>query len=172
MKPRRFFVMLALVLLNPLLNIAPSAFAADNEILFTTPLTDLYGQPTRLQDYRGKPLIVNFWARICPSCREELPLLNTTSHNHAQALTVIGIAVEAQAEAVRDFVAAYQLDYPMLIGQEAAIRMMAEFGNNIAGLPFTIFVDATGQVVRQKMGALTEAEIADALEVLLPQPVP
>ncbi|GHT90882.1 thioredoxin [Betaproteobacteria bacterium] len=168
MNSRRFFVMLALALLN----IASSTFAADSEILFTTPLTDLYGQPVRLQDYRGKPLIVNFWARICPSCREELPLLNTISHSHAQALTVIGIAVEAQAEAVHDFVAAYQLDYPMLIGQEAGIRMMTGLGNNIAGLPFTVFVDATGQVVRQKMGALTEAEIADALDALLPQPVP
>ncbi|MDR1350394.1 MAG: TlpA family protein disulfide reductase [Zoogloeaceae bacterium] len=168
MNARRFFILRTLALLI----CVPSAFAADGGILFTTPFTDLRGQPTSLQAWRGKPLIVNFWARACPPCREELPLLNRVSQRHARELTVIGIAVEDQAEAVRDFVAAYQLDYPMLIGRAAGIRLMADFGNHIAGLPFTLFIDATGRVVQKKMGALTEAEIAGALNVLLPRSAP
>lgn len=163
MNTRRLFLILALTLANPVASIC----AADHEMLFTTPFMDLHDQPTNLQAYRGKPLMVNFWARACPPCREELPLLNSVSHRYAQDLTVIGIAVEEQTEAVRDFVSAYELDYPILVGQQAGIRLMADFGNHIAGLPFTVFIDAKGKLVRQKTGALTEAEIVDALGVLL-----
>ncbi len=143
--------------------------ASDSDVLFNARLTDLDGKPASLESYRGKPLIVNFWARLCMPCRAEMPELNALSEKYRdKGLAVVGIAVEDETASIHDFVKAYELNYPMMHGKDAGIRMMMELDNKIAGLPFTVVVDRNGRIVQQKMGALTPADIQKAVDAVLP----
>jgi len=109
-------------------------------------------------DWKGKALIVNFWATWCAPCRREIPLLNRLAADRARDnFQVVGIAID-----FRDKVLAYaremQIDYPMLIGEQDALDAAAAFGVDAVGLPFTIFTDTSGRVIALHMGELTAAE--------------
>jgi thiol-disulfide isomerase/thioredoxin len=109
-------------------------------------------------DWKGKALIVNFWATWCAPCRREIPLLNQLAADRAKDnFQVVGIAID-----FRDKVLAYaremQIDYPMLIGEQDALDAAAAFGVDAVGLPFTIFTDTSGRVIALHMGELTAAE--------------
>jgi thiol-disulfide isomerase/thioredoxin len=154
-----------------ILSFAPlsAIHAADSTALFNTPFTDLSGHPASLDQYRGQPLIVNFWARLCIPCRTELPELNLLNRRYQnQGLTVVGIAVEDQVESVSDFISAYQIDYPILLGKDAGIQLMAALDNKIAGIPFTVAIDRNGKIVRKKMGTLNPQKIQEIVAALLP----
>ena len=109
-------------------------------------------------DWKGKALIVNFWATWCAPCRREIPLLNQLAADRARDnFQVVGIAID-----FRDKVLAYaremQIDYPMLIGEQDALDAAAAFGVDAVGLPFTIFTDTSGRVIALHMGELTADE--------------
>lgn len=109
-------------------------------------------------DFKGKALIVNFWATWCAPCRREIPLLMQLAKDHAaENFEVVGIAID-----FRDKVLAYskemQIDYPMLIGEQEALDAAAAFGVEAVGMPFTIFTDTGGRVIALHMGELTAAE--------------
>ena len=109
-------------------------------------------------DWKGKALIVNFWATWCAPCRREIPLLNQLAADRAKDnFQVVGIAID-----FRDKVLAYakemQIDYPMLIGEQDALDAAAAFGVDAVGLPFTIFTDTSGRVIALHMGELTADE--------------
>jgi thiol-disulfide isomerase/thioredoxin len=109
-------------------------------------------------DWKGKALIVNFWATWCAPCRREIPLLNKLAADHAdENFQVIGIAID-----FRDKVLAYaketKIDYPMLIGEQDALDAAAAFGVDAVGMPFTIFTDTSGRVIALHMGELTADE--------------
>lgn len=122
-------------------------------------LADQDGQLRSLRDdWKGKALIINFWATWCAPCRREIPLLKQLAADHAgENFQVIGIAVD-----FRDKVLAYaremKIDYPMLIGEQEALDAAAAFGVDAVGLPFTIFTDTGGRVIALHMGELTAAE--------------
>ncbi len=109
-------------------------------------------------DWKGKALIINFWATWCAPCRREIPLLNQLAADRARDnFQVVGIAID-----FRDKVLAYaremQIDYPMLIGEQDALDAAAAFGVDAVGLPFTIFTDTSGRVIALHMVELTAAE--------------
>jgi len=109
-------------------------------------------------DWKGKALIINFWATWCAPCRREIPLLKKLATDHAgDNFQVVGVAVD-----FRDKVLAYaremQIDYPMLIGEQEALDAAAAFGVDAVGLPFTIFTDTSGRVIALHMGELTADE--------------
>ncbi|MGE5469387.1 MAG: TlpA family protein disulfide reductase [Bacteroidota bacterium] len=152
--------------------IAWSAFArADTsagDMLFAATFDDLAGQPRALAQWKGQPLLINFWARWCSPCRTEIPdLAGIHRRYQARGLNVIGIGIEAQAEPVRDFAKAYDMDYTVLIGQESGLQLMRALGNKQMGLPFTVAIDRAGKMVVQKMGALRGDELVAAAEMAL-----
>lgn len=130
-------------------------------------LADRAGEMRTLADWRGKALIVNFWATWCAPCRREIPLLVKLQQDHGpEGFQVIGIAVD-----FRDKVLAYademKIDYPILIGEQDALDAAAAFGVEVIGFPFTIFTDRQGRIVAAHMGELTEPEariILDAVD--------
>lgn len=131
-----------------------AAAAADADALFAAALTGTDGRPAALAEYRGKPLLVNFWARWCPPCRSEMPELAALQAEYgAQGLTVLGIAIDDDAAAVREFLAAYDIGYPVALGRDTGIGLMQSLGNASAGLPFTLAIDREGGVRLRKLGA-------------------
>lgn len=129
--------------------------------LFAATLTDLQDKPAELARYRGRPLVVNFWARWCGPCREEIPqLVSERARLKDRGLEVIGIAIEDNTESVRDFAKAYDMDYPVLLAKDKGIALMQALGNTQAGLPYTLVLDRNGKIVASKLGPMTKTEMA------------
>ena len=135
--------------------------------LFAATLNDLDDKPVALERYRGKPLIVNFWARWCGPCRVEIPELIAIRQAHKGKLEVLGIAIEDKADAAKEFAKAYEMDYPVFVAREKGIPLMQALGNTKGGLPFTIVIDRNGQVVQKKMGIMKKADLDAAAELAL-----
>jgi peroxiredoxin len=138
------------------------------DTLFATTLSNLQDKPQALAKWQGKPLIVNFWARWCPPCRTEIPEFVKLHHDfQSRGLVVIGIGIEDQAESVRDFAKAYDMEYPLLLGKDKGMELMRSLGNVKLGLPFTVAIDRTGKIVATKTGGIKGDELVAAATAAL-----
>ncbi len=120
-------------------------------------LQDLDGKTHHLSDYRGKWVLVNYWATWCPPCREELPELQDFYERHKDKdAVVLGIAFQnATTEHLRQFVEQQLLTYPILRDRP---REATELGP-IPGLPTSFLVDPQGRVVARQVGPVSAAGI-------------
>lgn len=144
------------------------ARAQDSAPLFAASLRDIDNRPVALADLRGQPLIVNFWARWCGPCREEIPELSSLAQaNQAKGLKVVGIGLEDNSENVKDFIKAYEMNYTLLFAPVEGISLMRALGNGRAGLPFTLAIDRSGRVVMHKLGQASRAELEAAASAAL-----
>lgn len=147
---------------------AGPAAAAGSDSLFGATLTTPAGQPLALAEYRGKPLLINFWARWCAPCRAEIPELVELRAAYAKrGLNVIGIGVEENGEAIADFLKAYEVNYPVGLGKEKALWLMQALGNSRSALPFTLAIDRRGEIVMRKLGRFTKADFEQIADRLL-----
>ncbi len=141
---------------------APAASA-----FFAATLSDLEEKPVALESLRGKPMVVNFWARWCGPCRDEIPeLIKAHDRYRKSGLAIVGIAVEDNTPNVREFAAAYKMNYLVLMGKDKAIDMMRDLGNSKAGLPFTVAIDRDGRIVARKTGLMRTADLDGFLKAL------
>jgi len=84
-----------------------------------------------------------------------------------KGLVVLGIGLEDKSESVRDFMKAYEMNYPVLLARDKGIELMQALGNTRAGLPFTIVINRRGEIVASKLGAMNKAELDAAGEAAL-----
>lgn len=160
-------------LLTLILGVLPlSTVAQEKEMppsapLFATTLHDLDDKPAALERYRGRPLIVNFWARWCAPCRVEIPELIRFRQANKGKVEVLGIGIEDQADPVREFAKAYDIDYPLFIAKQQGIPLMQAMANSKGGLPYTLFIDRRGQIVERKLGLIRKADLEAVSDRLL-----
>lgn len=151
-----------------LLLAAGLARAASGDALFAMTLGGTDDKLVALESFRGKPLIVNFWARWCAPCRVEIPeLILAHDKYRKRGLIVLGIGLEDKAESVRDFIKAYEMNYPVLLAKDQGVPLMQALGNVRAGLPFTVAINRKGQIVASKLGAMNKADLDAAAELVL-----
>jgi thiol-disulfide isomerase/thioredoxin len=148
---------------------AATARAAGPDSLFAATLLDFDKREVALAQYKGKPLIVNFWARWCGPCRTEIPELAKLHDKYkGRGLVVLGIGLEEQADSARDFAKAYDMSYPTLLGDNRkSLWLMQALGNTRGVLPFTVAIDRAGKLVNHKIGALSAAELDAMAQALL-----
>jgi thiol-disulfide isomerase/thioredoxin len=112
-----------------------------------------WNQMQSLSKWRGKYLVLNFWATWCKSCHHEVPELNKLYNRFKDKNTaVVGLAID-NADKVRDYVGQYDVDYPILVGSDEALALSKKMGNKIEGLPFTIMITPQGKVVETILGS-------------------
>jgi peroxiredoxin len=138
------------------------------DALFEATMMDLHGEPMTLSQFRGKPLIVSFWSRLCIPCRDEFPeFIALRAKYKKQGLDVLGIALEEDPVKVREFLAAYEVDYPAALVGKQGIALMQALGNDKALLPFTLLIDRRGEVVLSKRGIFKKSDFQGVAEKLL-----
>ncbi|MCL4402752.1 MAG: TlpA family protein disulfide reductase [Acidobacteria bacterium] len=129
-------------------------------------MNGLDGRPWRLSDYRGKVVLVNFWATWCPPCRMETPgLVRVARDFQGKGLEVAGISMDSGSPEVRQFVAQYRIPY-------AILRPSADdpLASRIESLPTTFLLDRQGRVAKTYSGAEDESVFrADVTRLLAEQ---
>ena len=116
-------------------------------------------------DFKGKPLLLNFWATWCPPCIEELPLLDAFyTQNAAKGWQVLGIAVD-KPSAVREFLNRLPLSFPVVMAGSNGSDLSKTMGNSGGGLPFTVVIDGKGGIAQRKMGKVSQADLGQWSEL-------
>ena len=149
---------------------APAGYieSAAGEKIFALALTDLAGTRQSLEQWRGKVMVVNFWATWCPPCRKEIPDFSKVSRSFKdRGVQFVGISIDTP-ENVGPFQQEYDVPYPLLIGSTSSLHFAGEIGNAAMGLPFTVIVDQQGQIRHVKLGVLKESELEKKVLELLP----
>lgn len=127
-------------------------------------LADLDGNPLRLSDLRGRPVIVNFWASWCGPCVEEFPLIRAAAERHAtEDLAVVGIVYRDNSEAARRFMS--RMGAPWPAAMDPGEQVAQAFG--IYGPPETFFIDANGVVRGRQIGQLSASDLERQLAQVL-----
>ncbi|HLP97671.1 MAG TPA: TlpA disulfide reductase family protein [Sideroxyarcus sp.] len=117
---------------------------------------DMQGQAQRLSDYRGKWVLVNFWATWCPPCLEEIPDLVALHEAHKKAdLVVIGVALDSSKESVVKFIARKSISYPIVFGDYELAQQVGE----VEALPTSYLYDPAGKLVSYQEGMVTRASV-------------
>jgi thiol-disulfide isomerase/thioredoxin len=130
-------------------------------------LPDLAGGRASLEQWRGKVLVVNFWASWCPPCREEIPgLIRMQQKFAANGVQVVGIAVDS-VDKSRHAAGEMGITYPVLVAEVQIIDVTRRLGNRAGGLPFTAVLDREGRLVATHLGLLTEAQLERLVRPLL-----
>ena len=138
---------------------APSVTGGSAAALLGVTLPDADGKDQPLAQWKGKVLVVNFWATWCGPCREEMPMFVRLQREQGpKGLQFVGIAVD-QVDKVRQFAGEIGLNYPALIGGYGAMELSKTLGNSLMALPFTVIVDREGRVAHTQLGPLKEDQL-------------
>ncbi|HEV2112355.1 MAG TPA: TlpA disulfide reductase family protein [Gammaproteobacteria bacterium] len=123
----------------------------------------------KLADWKGKAVLLNFWATWCAPCRQEIPLLVRLQAQYAaEGLQVVGIATdETDEKSVQAFLKRMVVNYPMLMGTDEVGNMVSGFGGTLIGLPYTLVLDRSGKVLTIHAGELQADEAEKLVELAL-----
>ena len=119
-------------------------------------LTDTAGKVHSLAGYKGKWVLVNYWATWCPPCLEEIPDLIALHDNKKNNLVVIGVAIDYRnPKQVTDFADSLMMTYPVVLGTPKIVNQIGP----VQGLPTTYLYNPEGKMVAQQVGALTREAV-------------
>jgi thiol-disulfide isomerase/thioredoxin len=119
----------------------------------------LEGEPASLRQFRGRPVVVNFFASWCTPCRLEMPDFERMHQQHGESVQFVGLNLQEDAERARDVVRSTGVTYAIGLDRDGAIYR----GYNGITMPMTVFLDARGATVKAHGGALTQADLARIL---------
>lgn len=117
------------------------------------------GKMFPMASFKGKPLLINFWASWCAPCVEELPLVDAFFQAQQPAgWQVLGLAAD-KPKNVQEFLQKMPLHFPVAVDAMLATQWARELGNISGGLPFSVVINSAGEVAQRKMGKLTNADL-------------
>ena len=118
------------------------------------------GPGLALSKFKGRPLLLNFWATWCPPCLKEMPLLSEFHRSQgAQGWQVVGLAVDNEL-AIKSYLQQTPADFPIGIAGFGGLDLAFDLGNASRQLPFSVLFDRQGMVMQRKLGAFSAEDLA------------
>jgi cytochrome c biogenesis protein CcmG/thiol:disulfide interchange protein DsbE len=131
--------------------------------------TDMSGHLVRLADYRGKLLLLNFWASWCAPCLNEMPKFSDWQRTYgARGFQVIGVSMDDDAAPVERLLVRKPAGYPILMGD----AKFGELFGGVMGLPLTYLIDTQGRIAGRYQGESDLSKMEARIRTLLPRPPP
>jgi peroxiredoxin len=129
-------------------------------------IKDMNGQDVRLADYKGKVILVNFWATWCGPCKVEIPVFVELQDKYRdQGVVFLGLSVDDPVEKLKPFADKYQINYPVLVGL-GRDDVQESFGP-VWGIPVTYLIDRRGHICLKHQGLATKEQFERAIQSLL-----
>ena len=126
-------------------------------------LKTLEGKVVHLRDYRGKAVLLNFWATYCVPCKEEMPWLVAFQKQYGpKGLIILGIAMDQSIDPIRKFAEKMEVNYPVLVGNQ---RIAGQY--YVKGLPASIFIDRNGRITDQVAGGASHSFLENEIQLAL-----
>ncbi len=123
------------------------------------------GKTVKLSDYKGKVVIIDFWATWCPPCRKGIPDLISIQDEYKKDVVIIGISLDSE-KTIKDvpgFVKSYGINYPIVYGNE---KVVTDYGG-IEGIPTAFVVDKKGNIVDKHVGLVPKDTYVNKIKELL-----
>ncbi|NML33690.1 TlpA family protein disulfide reductase [Paraburkholderia antibiotica] len=134
--------------------------------LWGAAVTDVNGKPQSLSLLKGHPIVVNFWASWCGPCVEEMPELSQIQREYAKkGIQFVGLGVDSDKN-IQAFLQKVKVAYPIYVIGFGGADLARAFGNNAGGLPFTVVIDAKGNIRSTKLGQIDAAALRKTLDTL------
>lgn len=116
-------------------------------------LKDLQGKNHSLRNYRGKGVVVNFWATYCPPCEREFPAIESVYQQYkGQEIEILAVNVEETLRTVDPFIAKRDVSFPVLLDRHGEVASAYD----VINLPVTFFINSKGEIVSQVSGEISE----------------
>lgn len=132
---------------------APAANTAVTALMQAS-LPDTKNQQRALAEWKGKTLLINFWATWCPPCVAEMPELVELQADMANRnVQIIGIGIDSPSN-IQQFAEKLQISYPLLVAGMQGTELSRQFGNQAGGLPFTVLIGPDGKIHQTYLGRL------------------
>ena len=129
-------------------------------------LKDINGRTVRLSDYRGKVILLDFWATWCGPCKMEIPWFMEFERKYKdRGFAVLGVSMDDDAKPVKRFLQKQALDYPVVMGDVP----LGQLYGGVLGLPLTYLIDLQGQIVGRYQGETNLTAIESQIKALLPR---
>lgn len=144
-----------------------SSAVGDATALMRLTLLDATGGKQSMGQWKGKVLVVNFWASWCTPCREEMPEFSRVSQEYASKnVQFVGIGIDTVDNLLK-FNKETPVAYPLLVGEGDAMQASVAVGNTLMALPFTAILSRTGKVTQVKLGKMSAPELRNAVDKAL-----
>lgn len=141
-------------------NVAPGTVAP---LDFT--LTDMNGIDVRLASFKGKVILINFWATWCGPCRVEIPYLVELQRQYGEDLVVLGVSIDDTAEQLMPYATEMNVNYPLLVGNGR--QDFQDAYGPFWGIPVTVFVTRNGLIHKKHSGIASKEQFEHEITLLL-----
>jgi peroxiredoxin len=143
---------------------APSCKTSHGKAQLNMQLKDMNGATVNLADFKGKVILLNFWATWCGPCKVEIPEFIRAYEEHKnKGFVVLGVSIDDTADQLKKFAAQYKVNYPMLLNQDD----VEEAFGPIYGVPVSFFIGRDGLICRKQMGEVKKEMLERELKSLL-----
>jgi peroxiredoxin len=144
---------------------ASDANAVGKEAPLNYTVKDMNGADVRLASYKGKVILLNFWATWCHPCKEEIPDLVTLQSQYKDDIVVLGFSIDDKPEELKAYAAKYQMNYPVLVG--AGHENIQEAYGPLWGVPVTVIIGRDGKIAKKQSGIRSLEQFDKEIKKLL-----